>query len=265
MAKPISQATQRYAAPALEKGLDILELLAGRGTPLGQSEIARALGRTPAEIFRMLNCLDRRGYLLRGRDERYRLSAKLFELAHRHPPTHLLLDAALPQMRWLAHELGQSCHLVIRHDDGALVVAQVDSPGFIGFSVRVGAQVSLTDTCSGRVLVAFGARERDPEGFSAFGAAERAEMEGRLDSIRARGFEEAESRQIRGITDVGAPVLGHDATAVAALTVPCLTPLDSEPDLVRVRARLLEAAGRIRTALGGADASTGVTASAASA
>ena len=35
-----------YAAPALDKGLDVLELLARDGTPLTQADIARALGRT---------------------------------------------------------------------------------------------------------------------------------------------------------------------------------------------------------------------------
>ena len=52
-----------YRAPALEKGLDILELLADRPEGLSQSEIARALGRTVGEIFRMLNCLVERGFL----------------------------------------------------------------------------------------------------------------------------------------------------------------------------------------------------------
>ena len=39
----------RYRAPALDKGLDILELLAGEEEGLSQAEIAKALGRTPNE------------------------------------------------------------------------------------------------------------------------------------------------------------------------------------------------------------------------
>lgn len=52
-----------YRAPALEKGLDILELMAGVPEGLGQAEIARRLGRSVGEIFRMLACLVERGYL----------------------------------------------------------------------------------------------------------------------------------------------------------------------------------------------------------
>ena len=53
----------RYAAPALEKGLDIMELLAREPDGLGLNEIARALQRTSSEIFRMVNALCRRGYI----------------------------------------------------------------------------------------------------------------------------------------------------------------------------------------------------------
>lgn len=40
---------ERYRAPALDKGLDILELLAGTEEGLSQAEIAKALDRTPTE------------------------------------------------------------------------------------------------------------------------------------------------------------------------------------------------------------------------
>ena len=43
--------TDRYRAPALDKGLDILELLAAEDGAFTQVEIAKALGRTPNEIL----------------------------------------------------------------------------------------------------------------------------------------------------------------------------------------------------------------------
>ena len=55
----------RYTAPALEKGLDVLELLASVSEALTHSEIARRLGRSVSEVFRMLVCLEERGYISR--------------------------------------------------------------------------------------------------------------------------------------------------------------------------------------------------------
>ena len=41
---------EKYRAPALDKGLDILELLAATEESLSQAEIAKALDRSPNEI-----------------------------------------------------------------------------------------------------------------------------------------------------------------------------------------------------------------------
>ena len=56
----MTDTNDRYRAPALDKGLDILELLAGIEGGLTQAEIAKALGRSPNEFYRMLERLARR-------------------------------------------------------------------------------------------------------------------------------------------------------------------------------------------------------------
>jgi hypothetical protein len=53
----------RYRAPALEKGLDILELLASESRPLSSSEIVQQLGRSTGELFRMIQVLEYRGFI----------------------------------------------------------------------------------------------------------------------------------------------------------------------------------------------------------
>ena len=49
--------TSRYRAPALEKGLDVIELLAAEKSPLNLSAISQRLGRSSGELFRMLQVL----------------------------------------------------------------------------------------------------------------------------------------------------------------------------------------------------------------
>src|SRR5438270_3061825 len=78
-----SQVETRYAVPALDKGLDVLELLASEVDGLSLNEIARALDRTSSELFRMVTALARRGYIEQRNGDRYTLTLKLFELAHR--------------------------------------------------------------------------------------------------------------------------------------------------------------------------------------
>ena len=73
--------TASYSAPALEKGLDILELLCRSDVPLSQKEIGQRLGRSVGELYRMVACLVERGYLVNA-DEKLHITTKLFELAH---------------------------------------------------------------------------------------------------------------------------------------------------------------------------------------
>src|SRR3979490_687991 len=99
----VTSRRSRYTAPALEKGLDILELLASVSEALTHSEIASRLGRTLTEVFRMLVCLEERGYISRtGPDERYQLTLKLFEIVHHHHPLQRLIAQARP----LRHKAG---------------------------------------------------------------------------------------------------------------------------------------------------------------
>jgi len=254
-----TQTAGRYRAPALEKGLDILELCASHPEGLSQAEVARALERSVGEIFRMLNCLVERGYLsIQRPGDRYVLTLKLFELSHRHAPLARLLDAALPQMRALAELVHQSCHLVVLHEGRGIVIAQADAPGEIGFAVRVGSVIQLALTASGRVLLAF----QDDEDRKKLLAEGQAPIEGGtsvLERIKRRGFEEMESTRIRGVRDFSYPVFNHRGAAVAALTVPFIERLDrAEPGgSAVVRAALQDASQRLSVLLGSAARPTG--------
>nr|WP_321509935.1 helix-turn-helix domain-containing protein [uncultured Celeribacter sp.] len=85
----------KYRAPALPKGLDILELLASEAEGRTQAETAKTLGRTTSEIFRMLMVLRDRSYVEPSEDDdRYYLTTRMFELAHRHPPVRRLTSLA---------------------------------------------------------------------------------------------------------------------------------------------------------------------------
>jgi DNA-binding IclR family transcriptional regulator len=226
-------ADQRYAAPALDKGLDILELLARDGEGLSLNEIARALDRTSSEIFRMVNALTRRGYLQQAGD-RYSLSLKLFELAHRHKPIKSLTAAALPLMRELVVTTLQSCHLTVFHAGRVMVVAQVDSPERWAFGLKVGAQVGLTDTASGYVLLAF-----QDEAERARMLASHRRVEGELDldarqlkravdEVARQGYAQMASRQIRGVSNIAFAVLGSAGHAVGALNIPYIERIDKK-------------------------------------
>jgi DNA-binding IclR family transcriptional regulator len=251
-------AADRYRAPALDKGLDILELLSATEAGLTQAEIAKALERSPNEIYRMLDRLVRRGYVVRTEAERYELSLKLFALAHQHAPLRRLVAQAMPIMRRFVQDAGQSCHLVVYERGRVVVVAQLDAPSYWGLAIRVGAHVGLIGTGSGHVLLAFqSAQERQfmlAEHEAAAGEAPAPDdLEQRMAEIRARGFEMMPSRQTRGVINLSAPVLGPDGSAIAAVTCPYIERIDdSAAPPAHLVAQMVLAVGRDLSLFSGA-------------
>src|ERR1700737_393215 len=154
VAKAAPPSAPPYSAPALEKGLDILEVLCRSNVPLSQTSIAEELGRSVSEIYRMLTCLIDRGYVLNMSDT-YAITTKLFDLAHSNPPTNRLLIEAGPIMQELSSELEQSCHLTVYNQGRQIVIAKVDNPGGMGYSLRGGAELDVCVPPSGRAHLAF--------------------------------------------------------------------------------------------------------------
>ena len=246
----------RYVVPALEKGLDILELLASVSEALTHSEIASHLGRTLNEVFRMLVCLEERGYISRiGPDDRYQLTLKLFEIVHHHHPLQRLVTQARPLVQRVASETGQSCHLAMLNNAEVVVVAQFDAPGNMGFSVRLGANIDLLNTASGHVILAFQSEEVRARALGAWRLRSKkpipAGLNRHLSRIRHRGYEELASYQVRGVANISYPVLNQHGEAIAAMTVPFLATIGDRKGPPQVKEALSRASRALSLAIGG--------------
>jgi len=244
-------ADERYRAPALDKGLDILELLATQPHGLTRAEIVKEMDRSASEIYRMLERLVVRQYVMRTPSgDRYALSLKLFALANMHPPLSRLINQALPIMDDFTRRAEQSCHMGVYDRGNVLISAQINSPSGWSFAVQRGARVGLLDTASGHLLLAYADQGR----FNAM-LAEHTPLDGEvpisadqlahtLAAIRERGYLERESAQSFGVVDISFPILGPDNTALATLTCPYIRRIDRHvgPGLDDVREHLREAA-----------------------
>lgn len=246
-----------YFVPALEKGLDILEALARARAPLSQIDLARRLKRKPGEIFRMLNCLQRRGYLIK--DEHlgaYTLSLKLYQLAHNHSPLEQLILHAAPPMRALARETRESCHLSVLNHGGLMVLAQAESPAPLRFSVEVGGRFSSVHTASGRLLLAHLPPEqrtdflRDDRDYARLTPARKRRLRSTLKKIRADGCSYAENETLVGARDIAMLVGRPGGKLMAALAVSSLIRADGTDRALQLRAALRRCAAVITRTLG---------------
>jgi DNA-binding IclR family transcriptional regulator len=253
----IDEAARGYTAPALEKGLDILEVLSRSQHPMTQKDLAAHVGRSVGEIYRMIQCLVSRNYVAQI-DDSYAVTTKLFELSHLNPPTHRLLLEATPIMNKLASEFDQSCHLTVYNRGKQVVIAKVDTPSGMGFSLRVGSDLDVLISVSGRVLVAF--QDEETRKLRVFESLQRSpdqradsQIDAVLDHIRSRGYESAPSSQVRGLYALSFPILDSRNHASAALTIPYAERIDQSQrkPINEIQEALAEAAMTISVRIGG--------------
>lgn len=218
-----------YRAPALEKGLDILDILVSTNKPLSMGEIAERLSRSRNEIFRMLAVLENYGYLTRpAGTDLFHLTNRLFEQGMQIRPISNLLEHALPLMRDLNYRNRQACYLAVGSGSQAVVIARMESPLDVGFTVQVGYRESLLQSSSGWVLLSWMGEQRRREAYRLLRQEEPLNFDARhcdetTEAIRRHGFARQPSRIVDNVEDLACPVLSLDRkTAVASLTVPYL-------------------------------------------
>jgi DNA-binding IclR family transcriptional regulator len=246
----------RPGAPALEKGLDVLELLAAEAGGLTQKQVAERVGRSVSEIYRMLGVLEQRGYVTRDRRTgEYMLTLQLFRLATQYPPTRRLQQAALPVMEALAATINLSCHLSVISGTNFMVAATAEPDWPMGWTVKLGAVFPLSmQYSSARILAAFqleGRREELAAIIAKHDGAPLADIRTALATIIDRGGDFGAPEMAQGVTSLSCPILDTSGRAVAALTTPMLREVGKVIDEAGIAIKLRDAARRVSGIIGG--------------
>lgn len=231
----------KYHVPALEKGLDVLEILSETSEPLSLSQISDISGKSTSELFRTLSCLVERDYI--AKDEvsgKYLLTLKLFELSHRHSPMDHLLSVSEKPMEDCAKALEDSCHISVLRHNQIQVVSQVHPPRRVRISISVGSLFPAIQTVSGRLL--YSAMDDNSiqtllstcESYQAMTADQQAMHWERINQIRQTGISTAIDESYIGLHDtailIGNPEIG--VTASLAVTQLSATHRQREPQEV---------------------------------
>ncbi|HRV96420.1 MAG TPA: IclR family transcriptional regulator [Anaerolineae bacterium] len=250
-------ASEKFQVPALAKGLDILETLAFALEPQSLTDLARTLGRSKNEIFRMLGYLEARGYIVKEeRSGNYYLSLKLYELAHTHTPMEQLLKVATRPMEELARELAQTCTLNVLHHYHVIAVAQALSPRRVRLSFDLGRPFSVVYSVSGRLLLAQFSEDdqtafldRVPD-YQALDKMEQKAYKAKLHDIQEKGYAFAVSEWYEGVEDISVLVGNANAGLMAALTVPGFKSTQRPWDFDKILDASQQCANRIIEAVG---------------
>lgn len=244
-------ADKSYSAPALEKGLDILESLAEKESAVSLRELAERLGKSKNEIFRMIHVLIARGYVQRDSDtDELSLSTKLFALGLRTPQSRTLLEIALPEMRKLAEDVNQAPHLVVIYKGRTVIVGSIPTNSDVTFNIHLGYGRLASEAASGRVIMAFQSAQKRQLMLQDCDAQlgkkiDRKALSDVLDGIVQRGHILGKSTDFVGITDICCPILDAAGDAVASIIIPHVDRVADTQDLGEVLDAVKRACERI--------------------
>ncbi|MCQ1999786.1 IclR family transcriptional regulator [Arthrobacter zhaoxinii] len=190
---------------SVERVFDLLELIADAGGAVTLSELAAAAALPLPTIHRLLRTLVGLGYARQLPNRRYALGPKLIRLGE---GANLQLGAlAMPQLKRLADELGETSNMAVLDADMVVYIAQVPSRHSMRMFTEVGRRVHTHDTGVGKAILAQLPDEQvrgivgragmpTPTGYSLGSAEALLEDLGR---IRDRGYSVDEQEQELGV------------------------------------------------------------------
>ena len=252
MSQPARTARSRhdkYFSKVIGKALDLIAILRASPQPLSLNELTLRLELAKSSVFRILHTLEVSGYIERDVTGRYTVAADLRAWA----PGQLrlaLIDVAMPALRELNREFGETVSLAMRFENRVEVIGTIESPHLIRMGNTVGRIVPPHASSLGKSVTAFQSEEvRDRlvrsygiHRFTEHTVTDEVELKHEFELVRSRGYSTDEEESVLDGCCFGAPVLDAHGDAIAAISVSAPKTRISDEQL---RKRLLAALRRV--------------------
>ncbi|SHH91178.1 IclR family transcriptional regulator [Clostridium grantii] len=150
-------ANNKYAAPAVEKALDILELMTERNYNLTVTEISNELAISVNSVFRIMKELEIKQYVVKDlADSSYYLTAKLYFLGNKIKNRVSIIKESEHTMSNLLRETKETILLTkLNSQLETLVLEQFESIHSIKFLSLVGGTYDSYSSAMGKCLLAY--------------------------------------------------------------------------------------------------------------
>ena len=232
-AKDSQRSDEKGPIQVIDRMMRLLEVLAQHPEPLGLKQIAQYTKLHPSTAHRILAAMGADRIVDRVEPGSYRLGMRLLELGNLVKSRISVRELALPVMRELHSQTGETVNLSVRHDDEIVYVERTSSGRSAMRVVHVvGTRAPLHVTAAGKLfLLEEGfARLRDyakrtglaphtPNTLSNAAALER-----ELERIQRQGWATDNEEAELGVRCVAAGIRDDDGNLVAALSLS--TPAD---------------------------------------
>ncbi len=249
---------QSAGTEAAARVADVLLMFTDAREPLGVSEIARMLGLSKAVVYRILRSLESRGIVgFNASERRYRLGPAATVIGARALRDSNLRSAALPILRRLQEETGETATVSELVGSSRAYIDQIPSRNEVKMTVEIGRRFPLHAGASSKAILAFARpeiRERvfsgPLEALTSRTQVSHRELERELRRIRSECVAASLGERQPGAGSVTAPIFGVDGYAIGSISV-CAPVERLQPEIIyRLRPKVRGAAREISLKLG---------------
>jgi len=218
-----------YKVHSLERGLDLIEILAYGVPEKSLTELSQKAGFSLSTTHRILNALKSRGYVEQNPETlKYKLTFKFFEIGNIVVRHLNLREEAIPILTSLAEKTGETAYLIILDKDKALCLERIDGHHYVQvLFLKVGERMPLNIGAGPRVLLAYLPDEEidriiKEEGLACWtekSITDPEKLKEDLRKIRKQGYALSFEDVTEGAAALGAPVRNWEGKVIAAISI----------------------------------------------
>lgn len=223
-----SNGAGRYRIQAIERAVAILNAFTADEPEMGVSDIAQRLSLHKSTVHRFVVNLEAAGLLERNRaTSRYRLGLRIFELGSQVLAQMNLWEEAPPFLEGLVRDTGETGHLAVFDGGEAIYIEKVEARRALRIPSAIGRGYPAHATSLGKALLAHQSEEVIEAVIAERGLARCAsnticdhdQLLDELERVRQIGYAVDDEEYEEGLRCIGAPIVGHTGTVVAAIGI----------------------------------------------
>jgi IclR family pca regulon transcriptional regulator len=235
---------------SLARGLAVLRAFSREKPEMTLSEIATQTGLNPAVVRRCLNTLQHLGYVGK-KDKLFLLRPDVFRLGTAYIESMNLEEVVRPSLQRVRDKTDNSIALAVLSDLDVLFLVYVSTKQLTRIVAGVGTRFPAYATSAGRVLLAYGEKDKVDDYFNRVNlepltektVTSRKEFKGILNTVRKNHFSSIDGELDFGVVSVAVPIFNEENRIIASISCSTASARTSEQEMIEtIVPELMEAA-----------------------
>ena len=248
----------KLGVKSVHLAFEVLEAVAFEPGEIGVSELANKLQTTKGTVFRHLQTLVERGYLIQNAStQRYRVGARAYLIGRAAAERVDIITSSQDAMRSLRDETGETVVVSSLSNRGNIVMNTLIGKSPLEIGVKVGSTLEPHATAQGKAVLAFDnqglikqLQRRGLSRLTPYNVTDSDELERQLETVRIKGYATAAEEMLLGISALATPVMDASGKTVGSIAiVGSIQNIGREPTPEQIEA-VLRAAQRVSWNLG---------------